>query len=173
MRTYLFYILLSFLLVGTAMLAIIRPGSVGDASKEIITLIAILSAAVMSCIFSVSKNINLAERKQDKQAIFWVSNYWIRFFCICAFCAFVTILGKLLSWPEIVIMKQSFDWIGFLSMFSLSFLFVMIFIDFPTAIRDILYIENEIIVDSSSEFNVPSFKSDKKRGKLKTSRAKG
>lgn len=166
MRTFIFYTLLILLFVATVILAHIRPGSVGDASKEIITLIAILAAAVMSCIFSVSKNINLAERKQDKQAIFWVSNYWIRFFCICAFCAFTTILGKLLSWPEVTLFNRNFDAIGFLSMFSLSFLFVMIFVDFPTAIRDILYIENEVIVRATAEFEVPAFEADENRGVL-------
>lgn len=157
MRTFSYYTLLGFLISGSAYLAICRPRSVDNVSGEIITLISILSAAVIACIFSVSKNSKFVKTRSDKRAIYLVSNYWIRFFFVCALCSVSTIVGKLLDWPMIEFNDIGFDVLGFVTLSSLSILFGVMLLQLPLAIRDVLFIENEFNEIDKVEDFVPDF----------------
>ena len=156
MRTYVFYTLLVVLSIGSFLLSICKPGSIDKATSEIVTFISILTAAVIACIFSVSKKVSSAEIVSDKKALYIVSNYWIRFFAVCTLCSALIIIGKMLEWPTLTIRSFTFDFIGFVALLALSLIFAMMFSDLPLAIRDILYIEEDLDEKQKEEVSIPS-----------------
>lgn len=166
MRTFIFYLLIIFLIVCSGWHSANTSGSVANASGEIVTLISILSAAVISCIFSVSKTLNLTREKSKKTFLFFMRDYWIKFFLVCAFCATITILGNILEWPSVSLKTLEIDIIGFLSLASLSVLVVMMFLDFPIAIRDMLYSNSDEKVKNIPTISVPEFEKDDMFGQI-------
>ena len=168
MRTLIFYILVLILIGLSGFQTTSTSGSVQHASKEIVTLISILSAAVISCIFSVSKTLNLVQDETNSTFLFFVRDYWVKFFIVCAFCATVTILGNILEWPSVYIQSKEIDLIGFFSLSSLSFLVVMMFLDFPVAIRDMLYTNPNEQTKDELIIQVPEFSEDDNFGKIST-----
>ena len=182
MGTFIFNLAVIFFIIGSAVISATVDKPVGNASGEIITFISILSAAVMSCIFSVSRHITFIEIEDDKKNLFLINNYWIRFFFVCSICAATTILGEILSWPSVhffdITMKDNkilpieFDWIGFISLSSLSLIVLMLFVDFPKGIRDLMLLEEKFKSEDECTLTVPLLKDDPNHGKIRKKRAK-
>lgn len=181
MKPYIFSAVFVILVGFSAYVACTIENPVSNAASEIVTFISILSAAVMSCIFSVSKHISFANVENDKKGLFLINNYWVKFFFLCAICAGTTILGQILSWPSISIPELDLTWIlswlfipafkfdiiGFFALSSLFLIITMLFVDFPRGIKDLMLLEEELKPIEKIEVKTASLKDDPDHGKLK------